>query len=114
MDDSLADQIQQKNHELTKEVQQWQLLGVAPHQVVEINVLMLDTYINGIAEFLVEKGIVDDEELTLFFKTKMLNRLKQMREEVTPAIQAANRQKAGVDTFFDIPKELRKKLNGGN
>lgn len=105
---SVEDQIAEQNKLLEKEFDRWNDLGVVPEQVVEVNTLLTDIFVHSLASFFVEKGIVDDAEMTLFFKKRLLERLQKIREDTTPMIQQQRRAQLGIETVMALPTDIRK------
>jgi hypothetical protein len=107
-DSELHDKIVATNILIETELHKWEDIGATP-QNVQVDMFILDAYINALADFLVEKGIIEDEEFTFHFKKRLLSNLVLFRENVVePGMAEARRQQIvnGLPAQ-DIPKKRR-------
>jgi hypothetical protein len=82
MDNSLTEQIDDLNILILAEMECWDKIKTDPAEVVNINTLMLDTYVFALSEYLMELGLIDKDEFTVRFKTRLLETLKFHRKNV--------------------------------
>lgn len=88
------------------ELNNWDKIGASPSNVV-VDTFIMDAYINALASFLVEKGIIEDEEFTFHFKKHLLDNLINARTQlVEPAIKEETRKRItnGLPRM-DLPKQ---------
>src|SRR6266576_2329520 len=105
-DSELHDKIVRTNDLIEIELKHWEEIGATP-QNITVDTFIMDAYINSLASFLVEKGIIDDEEFTFHFKKRLLDNLINAREKlVEPALAEARRREI-TDGMpgMDIPKK---------
>jgi hypothetical protein len=105
---STHDKITATNSLIEQELKQWEEIGATP-QNIQVDSFILDAFINSLAAFLVDKGIIDDEEFTLAFKERLLGNLIKFREDVVEPGMAEMRRQQIVNGLpnQDIPKKRR-------
>jgi hypothetical protein len=90
---------------LREELHEWETeFNAVPGRVIFIDTFVLEQYLHSLATFLVDKGIVDDEEFTLHYKKRMLSSMKEHRVVVTKAKREAMRERLAVPTMA-MPKK---------
>jgi hypothetical protein len=67
-------------------MENWNKIKVDPAQTVNINTFMLDSYVFALGEYLVEMELIDKDQFTVRFKTKLLENLKFHRKNVEDLI----------------------------
>lgn len=90
MDIELSKQIDKANEVLGEELGKWEALGIDPNQFVKFNMILMDAYVTSLAEVLVEKGVIEDGELTLALKNRMILNLGKHREVAEEMRKKAN------------------------
>lgn len=105
MADNLDEQIEEINKLLVEETSLWaKEVGADPNNVVEFNNYLQQIHVDATIGFLIEKGIVDEKEYTLFFKQHLLKTLAGHREGARAA-----RKRAIIENIvprMDIPRDL--------
>lgn len=76
------ERIEELNGQLQTELNSWDLLNVDPNQVIQFNPTKTDFWLQSITKYLVDKGIIDEDEFVIFFKESMLSELKRVRKQV--------------------------------
>jgi len=67
--------------DLEEEVQLWQEeCGGMPGQIISFDMFMAHEYLHSLATFLIEKGVIDDAELTVWFKRHQLESMREHRK----------------------------------
>lgn len=89
-------EVEKLNEETNSELQKWQMYGIDPGNI-QVNGFLLDTWTFALRDFLLETGIIDDLDFTLFFKKRLLERLKERREEVLAAMSKMKPEIFGPD-----------------
>jgi len=78
-------------------------IGAPPGAIVQFDAFLIDAYIHTLAIHLIDKGILDEDELTLEFRKQILQRMQAHRPGAKQAKMEALRQAIGVNNM-QIPK----------
>jgi len=107
-DPELHDKIIATNALIEVELSKWENIGATP-QNVQVDMFILDAYLHSLADFLVQKGIIEDEEFTFHFKKRLLGNLIEFREGVVEPGMAEARRKEITNGMpgMDIPKKRK-------
>ena len=85
------------NKELAVELDEWEKMGVEdPNQLIMFNPMHITGWIKSLTKFLVEKGVIDEDEFIIAFKQHMLDNLREVREKVEPQVREARLQASGI------------------
>src|SRR5687767_3169007 len=86
----MKEKIDAASDALGEELSKWEALGIDPANFVQFNLLVMDAYLTTAVALLVEKGILDDPELILAFKKRMIGNLEMHRANAEEIVRAAN------------------------
>lgn len=93
--------IKELNEQLGEELGNWNDLEVDPNTIFEqsvFNPMNIAVWLRCLTTFLVDKGVIEDEdEFIVFLKETMVKDLIMLREDVEPQIRAARLKAKGVE-----------------
>jgi len=90
-EETMDEKIAAINEKLKHEVSMWELGGIDPANIT-INAFLQDVWIFALRDFMVEKGLIDEKEMLLFYKERLLGKLQEFRPMALNAVQEAKKQ----------------------
>lgn len=102
--EELQKQILAINEELGVEINLWlEECKCTPNDAIIFDVYLMNQYLTSAIAFLVEKGIIIDEEFTLYYKQRQLEHMREERPKVRDMQLQALHQQLAVPRM-DIPR----------
>lgn len=107
MDSDVNPRILELNEQLREELKLWEEeCRCVPGDVIVFDNFLMDNYLTTLAHLLVEKGILDDEELTIAMKERQLESMRDHRPRVKEMRLKELQARLGAPTM-GIPKSRK-------
>jgi hypothetical protein len=92
------ERIEALNIALAEEIHEWEKMGVPdPNMIIVFNPMQISMWVKSLTQFLANKGIIDEGEFMVDFKTHMLENLVKAREQAEPEVRRQRMAAAGVE-----------------
>lgn len=85
------------NQEISEELRNWDELGVQPPQSINLDPFILDNTMFALIEHLIEEGVMKKDKWMVFRQKRLLGKLVDAREKITPYVREAKLKGAGVE-----------------
>lgn len=93
-----AKQIEELNEKFQAEMKAWEDMGVEdPNMAIAFNPMQMNMWVKSLTQFLVDKGIIDEDEWIIKFKTHFIESLQEARAEIEPEMRKMRLRAAGID-----------------